>query len=440
MKANHNQIYKILYTALISIILLGINTSLLAQFSTDHRNLEEHMRYSRDKKFNTWSVAFGYGPLIMHNDLTSYAVIPDQHWNFGPMLKVSKQTHPAWAIDGQVLTSDFRSGNDAYYSMGNIFDYSINAITYINQWFTYPGPMRDHWNIYMKIGVGVTSYRTRVHFTQTDEVIHYRDIAPENEADGYIVLGYDPEDPYKEIARVNELVTPLTFGVQYRINRSFDLGFETSMRFSLEDKLDNILSGADNDRYWHSNINISYKIGKKNKRHSRWTHRGYGFNVFDKPKKDPLAEEVALLEEQLRQYEAQRTIKIDTVTIKHNAKRIYGSDNMVSIYFDSFESILDTKDQVTLATVALYMTKNHRSTVEIYGYNDSRDDPDENMKISQSRCQEVLSYFVDDLGLDANRFKLLPKGENDLLLPKNKQKSGGIEVINRRSDVVIFDP
>lgn len=430
------ELYKITFT----ILLACFSLSIAAQFSTDHRQLEEHMRYSRDKTFNTWSVAFGYGPLIMQNDLTSYAVLPDKHWNFGPMVKLSKQIHPAWAIDLQFLTSDFKSGNDVYYSKGNIMDYSINAVSYINQWFAYPGPMKDRWNLYLKAGVGVTSYRTRVHFVDNDAIVHYRDMAPENEDDGYIVLGWDAHNPYRKIDRVNELVIPLSLGLQYRLNRSFDIGIETSMRWSLEDKLDNILSGADNDKYWHSNIHISYKIGKKNKRHSRWTHRGYGFNVFDRPKKDPLADEVALLEEQLRQYEEKKVIKVDSVRILHHAKRVYGSNNMVSVYFDSYESELDTKDQVDLATIGLYMLKNPRSTVDIYGYNDSRDSAEDNLAISKDRCKEVLSYFVDDLGVDPNRFTMYPKGEDDLLRPKTDQPSTGFNIINRRADVVIFKP
>ncbi len=422
------------------IVLLATAHSLIAQFSTDHRQLEEHMRYSRDKQFNTWSIAVGYGSLIMQNDLSSYAFLPDRHWSFGPMIKLSKQIHPAWALDLQFIESDYRSGNEEYYSEGNINDYSVNLITYINQWFTYPGPMNDRWNVYMKLGVGLTAFRTRVRYTETDEFVHRRDVDPENEEDGYIVLGYDPHDPTKMIERAKELVIPFSLGVQYRINRSFDIGFETSMRWSLEDKLDNILLGANNDKYLYTNIHLAYKIGKKNKRHSRWTHRGYGFNVFDKPKKDPLADEVARLEEELRQYEANRIIKTDTVKIKHHALRIYGSNNMVSVFFDSNDSKLDTKDQVDLATIGLYMTKNPRSTVEIYGYNDSADNPDENLGVSKKRCKEVLSFFVDDLGIDKNRFSLYPKGEDDLLLPKDANKNNQIRIINRRADVVVFKP
>ena len=429
-----------LYTFISVFILSCYSTLTYAQFATDHRQLEEHMRYSREKTFNTWSIAVGYGPLIMQNDLTSYSVFPDKHWTFGPMVKLSKQIHPAWAFDFQFLTSDFRSGNELFYSAGNINDYSLNAITYINQWFAYPGPMNDRWNLYLKIGAGISSYRTRLHHTDTDEVVHYQDITDADEEDGYIVLGYDPHDPHRKIARVNELVIPLSLGLQYRINRSFDIGIETSMRWSLEDKLDNVLTGANNDKYWYSNIHLAYKIGKKDKRHSRWTHRGYGFNVFERPRKDPLADEVALLEEELRQYESQRVIEIDTVTILHHAMRVYGSNQMVSVYFDSKASRLDTKDQVELATTALYMKKNPGSTVDIYGYNDSKDNALENLEISKKRCEAVLSYFVDDLGIDKNRFNLHPRGEEDLLIPKSKKKNSPIRVINRRADVVIIKP
>ncbi len=421
-------------------LLVFVTSNALGQFSTDDRQLTEDMRFSRDKSFNTWSITVGYGTLIMFNDLTSYSVFPDRDWTFGPTVTISKQIHPAWAFDLQVMNSDFHSGNHVYYSAGNLFDYSLNAVTYINQWFTYPGPMRDKWNLYLKIGVGVTSYRTRVQYTETDEVVHFRDWAPENADAGYVVLGYDPFEPDKKISRVNELVLPLTLGVQYRLNRSFDIGLETSMRWSIEDKLDNVLVGSNNDKYWYTNFNLSYKFGKKDKRHSRWTHRGYGFNVFDKPKKDPLADEVAALEDELQQMQANKIIKTDSVTIRHHALRIYGSSHMVSVYFDSSNNKLDTKDQVDLATIGLYMSRNPESTVDIYAYNDSEDNATDNLEISKKRCETVLNYFVQDLGIDKSRFHLYPKGEDDLLLPKDKEKSNAIQIINRRADVVVFRP
>jgi outer membrane protein OmpA-like peptidoglycan-associated protein len=430
-----------LYTSIIFFWFLTISSAVsYGQSSTDPRQLTEEMRYSRDKSFNTWSIAVGYGTLVMYNDLTSYSAIPDKDWKFGPMVKLSKQIHPAWAFDLQVLNSDFKSGNHAYYSAGNLFDYSINAVTYINQWFAYPGPMRDKWNLYLKIGVGVTSYRTRIHYTDTDEVVHYRDWAPGNADAGYLVLGYDPQDPYKKTARVNELVVPISLGLQYRLNKSFDIGFETSMRWSIEDKLDQVLVGSNNDKYWYTNLHLAYKIGKKDKRHSRWTYRGYGFNVFDKPKKDPLADEVAALEDELKQMQANKIIKTDSVTIMHHALRIYGSSHMVSVYFDSSDSKLDTKDQVALATIGLYMAKNPDSTVDIYAYDDSQVNPSDNLNVSKIRCEKVLEYFVKDLGIDKNRFRLDPKGEDDLLLSKDKAKNNSIQIINRRADVVVFRP
>ncbi|WP_430810539.1 MULTISPECIES: DUF6089 family protein [unclassified Carboxylicivirga] len=426
--------------ALSTAVLLAITNIVNAQFASDHRNLEEYQRYSRDKVFNTWSLAIGYGPLVMQNDLTSYAVFPDRHWTFGPMVKLSKQIHPAWAFDFQLISSDFHSGNETFYSAGNLYDYSINAVTYINQWFAYPGPMRDRWNVFLKIGAGLTAYRTRVHYTDNDAVVHYRDWAPRNAEAGYLVLGYDAHKPDRKVGRVSELLIPMTLGLQYRINRNFDIGFETSMRWSIEDKLDNVLSGADNDKYWYTNIHLAYKLGKKNKRHARWTHRGYGFNVFGKPKKDPLADEVAMLEQQLQDYASTRVIKTDSITIRHHALRIYGSNHMVSVYFNAANNKLDTRDHIELATIALYMTKHPNARVDIYGYNDHLEDATENLAISQKRCEEVLSYFVDDLGINRERFHLYPKGEDDLLIQKRKGKNKTLDIINRRADVVVIEP
>ncbi|MCT4644530.1 MAG: OmpA family protein, partial [Carboxylicivirga sp.] len=80
------------------------------------------------------------------------------------------------------------------------------------------------------------------------------------------------------------------------------------------------------------------------------------------------------------------------------------------------------------------------SKVDIYAYNDSDDDKIKNLEISKKRCESILSYFVDDLGIDKNRFSLHPRGDNDLLIPKDKRKNSPIRVINRRADVVIIKP
>lgn len=423
-----------------NILLLGlliVSCTLRAQYSTDNRIIEEHMRYSNDKTFNTWSVSLGYGPIFMYNDLASYTVFPT-HWKFGPNIMVAKQLFPAWAFDVQFLSGKYRAGNPTYYSEGDLLDFSINSRTYINQLLAMPGPINDHWNFYFKLGFGMTAFRTRVHYSHNNEVVHFGDFGEENEDDGYIVLGWDKHDPYKKIKRAKELIIPIGFGVQYRLNRSFDIGIESTMRLSLEDKMDYILVGSENDKYWSTSINISYKIGKKNKRHSKWTYRGYGFNVFGAPKKDPLKNEVILLEQQLLEYAEGRTVKTDSITIINHTQKIYGSASIVSVFFDHKETNeLDTEAKVDMATLALNMLKNPDWRAIIYGYADDSDEVDQNKRISEERCRRILDFYIKSLGLDQARFELMPKGDEDLL-PNNLLTSGAKRNVNQRVDIVVI--
>ncbi len=421
-------------TALMVLLLLPLGAS--GQFSTDDRVIYEHMRYSAEKPFNTWSISVGYGPLIMYNDLGDYTIFPT-HWNFGPNIMVAKQVFPAWAFDFQFLSGKYRAGNSKYYSEGELLDFSLNSRTYINQLLALPGPINDKWNFYFKLGIGLSAFRTRVHYAENDQVVHYGDFGPENADEGYIVLGYDKHDPYKKTNRAKELIVPLGIGIQYRINRSFDVGFESTMRFSLEDKLDNILVGSENDKYWSNSISISYKIGKKNKRHSKWTYRGYGINVFGAPKNDPLVDEIRVLEEELAKYKDGKVIKTDSITQIHNAKKIYGTANLVTVFFEyKKHNEVEMEALVELATLALNMVKNKSWKADIHGYANDMESAEENLEISKKRCERVLQFFVRDLGLSEDRFNILPQGQEDVL-PSDLESAGGKLSINRRVDVVL---
>lgn len=410
---------------------------LSAQKDTDQRIIEEHMRYSREKLFNTWSVSAGYGSLIMFSDLTAYSLFPDR-WKFGPSFTIAKQIYPVWAFDFQYLSGGYYTTKGEAYNEGDLQDFSINSRTYVNQLLALPGPVNDKWNFYIKLGVGLTAYRSRVHDRITGEVLHYREVWPENAGDGYLVKGYNRDNPYDKIARAKELVVPLGFGVEYRINRSFDIGFESTMRFSLEDKLDNVLAGSSNDRYWNTNINISYKIGKKDKRHSKWTYRNYGFTLLGKPKVDPLANEVKEFEHQVKHMADNPIIRRDSVKIIHTIKRVYGTENVTSVFFEAGQSKLDMEAQVDLATVALAMAKNPKWKANIFGYTDEPGDPDLKIKLSRERCERVLAFFVEELGLNAARFTMLPKGSEDLIYKSDKPAPRPLGHINQRVDIVLI--
>ncbi len=399
--------------------------------------MQEHMRYSREKKFNTWSISAGYGPMIMYTDITSYTLFPNERWNFAPMVKVTKYLNPAFAFDFQLMGGNMYGSNVGYYFEGNLIDYTISNVGIINQMLSTPGPVKDKWNFYYKIGFGATAFRSKLYHSSNDSLVMVRDFSGDSLDTRYVVHGYDLYNPDKKITRERALLIPVGIGVLYRINRSFDIGLEMTMRFSLLDKFDNILAGATNDSYWYTNLNISYKIGKKNKRHKRWTYRGYEFNIFGVKKKYPLEDEVAALEKNIKQYEANRPVKTDSVFIVHNLKKIYSTHLVYSVYFSTGGTKVDKEDLVYIAEAAIQLMKNKKWRADIYGFSDDTGPADKNMEISRKRAEAVKDILVHDLGISEERLRLIPKGETELLSPTDKLSPRGLNMVNRRVDIVI---
>ncbi|GAF01747.1 DUF6089 family protein [Saccharicrinis fermentans] len=319
-----------------------------AQFTTDGRMIEEHMRYSSEKSFNKWDVMVGYGPNILFTDFTEYALFPDNNWQFSPMVALSYQLVPAMAFDLRYMQGDLEGKGVSHYFKGDFREYVATARFYVNQMLTNPGPVNDKWNFYFNVGLGVQAFRNRVYKNEDDQVLHADDVEG-NTYDGYFVLGYDVNNPNRKRSRATELVLPAGVGVLYRLNRSFDIGVESTVHFGLEDNLDGILSGATNDNYWNTTFNLSYKIGKKNKRHSKWTYRTYGFNIFGKKRKDPLEDEVNRFERMVQQQAGILRLQIDSVITEERDTKIYAADNIFPIYFmPGGATFKDYENQITM--------------------------------------------------------------------------------------------
>ena len=427
-------------SSILKIVLLVIFVQTVSSVSAQRSGdfvIEEYMRYSREKKFNTWSVSAGYGPMIMYTDITSYTLFPNERWNFAPMVKVTKYLNPAFAFDFQFMGGNMYGSNVGYYFEGDLIDYTISNVGVINQMLSTPGPIKDKWDFYYKIGFGATAFRSKLYHSSNDSLVMVKDFSGDTTDLRYVVLGYDVYDPDKKTARERTLVLPVGVGVLYRINRSFDIGLEMTMRFSFMDKFDNILAGATNDSYWYTNLNISYKIGKKNKRHKRWTYRGYDFNIFGVKKKYPLEDEVAQLEKNIKVYEANRPVKRDSVFIIHNLKKIYSTSLVYSVYFTTGGTKVDREDLVYIADAALQLMKNKKWKADIFGFSDDTGPADKNMEISRKRCEAVKDILVHDLGISEDRFRIFPKGETELLSPTDKLSPRGLNMVNRRVDIVI---
>lgn len=416
-------------------LLILVPAALFAQVrTTDQRIISEEMRYSAEKKFNTWALTVGYGPLIMYADITNYSFLPKGKIDFGPSVILSKQIFPALAIDLQYLSGKMNGEFGEHYFKGDLYEGSLSAVLFLNQLTASPGPINDKWNLYIKAGAGATFFRSKLHFVANDEVVKDVDLGGGSER--YLVYGYDPYDPNVKTDRRMEIVVPMTAGLMYRINKSFDIAWETSVRFCASDNLDNILTGSTNDRYLFSGLHLSYKIGKKDKRHMRWTYRGYGFNLFGRPKKDPLINEIADLEDEIKKYKEGRPVKRDSVVIQESLTVMYETTYVRTIFFPPSGNItFDTEDKVLMAEAVVQMKQNPGTFLEVYGHV-SGEDTGDHEALSRKQCDKVVDFLVNELGADASMIKVIAKGSESPLTGEGELSSKVRKMANRRVDMV----
>ncbi len=404
--------------------------------------LTPEMIYSAEGKYNSWSVSAGFGPLFMYTDVTGYSVFPNTKVSFGPSVQITKHLLPAFAFELQYIQGDMYGEKGGYAFDGDLQDMSLNAIVLINQISSLPGPINDKWNYYLKVGVGATMFRSKLLHISNGTVVQQSDFDGTGSS-RYVVNGYDENDPARKTSRENILMVPIGTGLMYRINSSFDLGLETTMHFGSEDNLDNILSGATNDRYLFTSFNLSYKFGRKGgRRHLRWTYRGYDMNLFGRPKKDPRVDDANLLEEEIARYAANRPINKDSVVIVETLKIIYDDANLRSIFFDAgiSKATFSTEDRILMGEVALELRKHPQRKVILYGYADpgERNGTAQNkMDLSRLRSLAVQEYLISEYDVNPAQISVNAKGDTNPLSPTEELSPRGLKIVNQRVDMVI---
>ncbi|MCA1744638.1 MAG: hypothetical protein LC643_02790 [Bacteroidales bacterium] len=218
--------------------------------------------------------------------------------------------------------------------------------------------------------------------------------------------------------------------------RHFDVGVESIMHFSSADKLDNVLTGASNDRYLYTGFNLSYKIGKKDKRHMRWTYRGYGFNLFGRPRKDPLQDEVNRLEEEINKFAEREPVKKDSVIISQSLTTIYNAFSVRSIFFDKNAQVqFDTEDQVLMAEAVIDMKHYPDKFIDLYGYVDSGDSGDLK-ELSRQQCEKVKDFMVNEMGANPAYIRVFAQGADAAFSSESGATTPTARRANRRVDIV----
>jgi len=436
--------------------------NMLAQI--DFGKLSEEQIYRKGNKYNTWSVSVGVGPVIYYTDVMNFTIFPKNNWRFGPSIMVSKQFNRPWGIDAQFLTANMYGEKNHRYFVGNFMEGTINLTFSINQFAAF-GPIADKWDFYGKIGLGAVFFRSeqKALYDQTYQnsdgsidsiskgdilrVKHVYDFVsypqPEDwESDDYLVIGWDndgtKDPPLEETKRRKaEIVLPIGFGVKYRLSKSFDLGVEIIMHAMSADNLDVNMTGADNDAYMYTSFNLTYKIGKKNKRHPVWTYKDFNIAYKQRRDTDPLAAKLDSLSNQLDSLAANDSIISDTTHI-FTETIVYEEGVSASVFFDFDKSTISRRAHKEIAKVARAMENDSTIRIRIVGYCDTRGSDDYNYRLSQRRCNAVLDVLVHDYGISKDRFQIEPMGEKDLLSDTNKLKPRGLHMVNRRVDLFMI--
>ncbi|MGQ1888926.1 OmpA family protein [Thermophagus sp. OGC60D27] len=395
------------------------------------------MIYSFGQKYNTWSVGVGFGPVFMYADQRGYTIIPDEDIHFGPSVLLTKHLVPAFGFELQYLQADMSGKEGRYGFEGDLLDFSINGIAILNQMSAHPGPINDHWNFYLKIGVGATLFRSRLLFSETGEVVQRSDLY-ETASSEYVVLGYDKNDYRKKKPRQSEIVMPFGLGVMYRLNNRFDVGVESILRFSTSDNLDNILTGATNDRYLFTSLNVSYKLGDKDRRHVRWTYRSEGMDLLGRKQKDNFEDEVRRLADEMALYEANRPVKKDSVVISETLKIIYDRYNVRTLFFPErkFRSF-SPADQLLMGQMAVQLHNSSDKKLYLYGYYHSENESLDAVEESLNQCKAVKDFMVKNFGIDRSKIEIIPKGTDDPIFSEGDLSSRVHEMVNRRVDMVL---
>jgi outer membrane protein OmpA-like peptidoglycan-associated protein len=423
----------------------------------DFSKLEEEQVYRKGNKFNTWAFTLGYGPVIYYVDVIDYTVFPSNNWKFGPTLMLSKQFNRPWGLDAQFMMADMYGQKNGRYFSGDLLDFSLNVTFSFNQLAIF-GPINDKWNIYGKLGFGLVYFRSRQQ-SQYDRNISGEPVAKDQylqvkhvypfisgypdphgwDSEDYLAFGYNRNGglPVNKTSRKNEIVIPWGVGAKYRINKNFDIGLELLMRSMNEDNLDVNLSGADNDSYMYTAFHVSYKLGKKNKRHAAWTYKDFNMEYRRKRKHDPLAVKLDSLRSAIEFMAANDSVLSDTTTI-YTESIIYQEGISESVFFDFDKSNISRRSHRTLAKLARVLKLNKDIRIRIVGYCDERGSDEYNLRLSKRRCISVLNTLVNDFKIPAERFQIDPRGESEMLSDTEKLKPHGLHLVNRRVDMFVI--
>jgi OOP family OmpA-OmpF porin len=109
----------------------------------------------------------------------------------------------------------------------------------------------------------------------------------------------------------------------------------------------------------------------------------------------------------------------------------------LNVGFDTAKALVKKKYHTDIKKVADFMKEYPGSTAVIEGYTDNVDkykNPENNIKLSQARADNVRQYLIDNFGIDASRITAVGYGPNKPIASNDTKKG---QKKNRRVQAVI---
>ena len=105
------------------------------------------------------------------------------------------------------------------------------------------------------------------------------------------------------------------------------------------------------------------------------------------------------------------------------------------VYFEFDKATLEPESRPALEDAARILIQNPAITVEIQGHTDSVGSAEYNQQLSERRAQAVVSYLLQDLGIEAGRLTARGYGESRPVADNDTEDGRGL---NRRVEFVIL--
>jgi OOP family OmpA-OmpF porin len=218
----------------------------------------------KKKSYNKLSITLHGGLTTFYGDVQQYTWWPvkdfrSERGSYGIGGNIGWQFNPVWGVNvnlmGATLKGTKRHGlntgstNNFVYFDAEMFEYSVNGVLNFMNLIYRDKTKPRKFKYYFSFGVGFNSFRSLKKHLGTDTFAGS--------------VGYENSGTSKK-ERTTETVFPLAFGVKYRISKKFDIGLETSMRYTASDKFDATRGNTGvNDKYGYTSLSLTYKIGKK---------------------------------------------------------------------------------------------------------------------------------------------------------------------------------